>query len=179
LDDGLRHQLDEDMARLADGDRAVFSRVFRTLWPVVRAFCARGVSERDADDAAQVVMEKVFEQASRYERSRPALPWVLAIAAWECRTIRKRHVRRREDPIDTLPDAASDDSPEEVVLIQQLHIMADAVLGQLSVADREAIASAYADRAGLHLDVTGATLRKRRERALGRLRAAWRKLNGD
>ena len=149
------------------------------LWPVVHGFCARAVPEGDADDAAQLVMEKVFAQASRYDRKRPALPWVLAIAAWECRTLRKRRLRRREESIERAADAAAAESPEDAAVQRQLQELAYGVLGQLSHADQQALASAYADHVGMTGAVSGATLRKRKARALQRLRDAWRKLHGD
>jgi DNA-directed RNA polymerase specialized sigma24 family protein len=178
VDDRLQKPLDADMARLADGDRAVFSSVFRLLWPVVHAFCARNLSTADADDAAQQVMEKVFAQASRYDGSRPALPWVLAISAWECRTLRKRRERRREDPLASAPEPLSTTTPEDAVVVAQLVEAASSVFGQLSPIDQQAIALAYAEEAPEHLDVPAATLRKRKERALKRFREAWSKLYG-
>jgi DNA-directed RNA polymerase specialized sigma24 family protein len=178
VDDRLRRQLDSDMARLADGDRAVFSSVFRLLWPVVHAFCARTLPAADADDAAQQVMEKVFAQASRYDGSRPALPWVLAISAWECRTLRKRRARRREDPLAAAPESLWTATPEDAVVLGELAEAAASVFGRLSPSDQEAIALAYSEEAPERTDVPGATLRKRKERALKRFRDAWSKIYG-
>ena len=44
-------------------------------------------NEADAADAAQEAMQKVFTRAHQYDPTRHALPWALAIAAWECRTV--------------------------------------------------------------------------------------------
>src|SRR6478735_7020230 len=89
--------LDALMARLATGDRSVFAQVFDLLWPKVHRFCL-GILKHDADasDAAQEAMQKILERASDYDRNRPALPWALTIAAWECKTLQRQRGRRRE-----------------------------------------------------------------------------------
>src|SRR5260370_788744 len=84
------------MWRLAEGDRTAFRPVFALVWPQVRAFAARLVGPADGEDAAQAALLKIFSRASEYDRARDALPWVLGIAAWECRTLRRRWERRRE-----------------------------------------------------------------------------------
>src|SRR5713101_9596107 len=73
------------MARLADGDRSAFTPVFQLLWPPTLRLC-QGLLKNDADakDAAQQSMEKILSRASDYDAARPAQPWALAIAAWEC-----------------------------------------------------------------------------------------------
>ncbi|HVZ32397.1 MAG TPA: sigma factor, partial [Polyangiaceae bacterium] len=61
--------LDELLARLAEGDRSVFSRVFSQLWPPALRLCRSLLgNEADASDAAQEALEKVFSRASDYER---------------------------------------------------------------------------------------------------------------
>src|SRR4051812_36910792 len=84
------------MRRLADGDRSAFEPVYASLWAPLRAFCRRALPADDADDAAQHALLKVFDRASSFEPERDALTWALALAAWECRTLRKRRMRARE-----------------------------------------------------------------------------------
>lgn len=163
------------MARLAEGDRAAFTPVFRALWPRVQRLCSRLVhSEADAEDAAQQAMEKILSRASEYDPKRAALPWALGIAGWECRTLRKRQARRRElsdeaapEALDTRPGA--DDALAERDLVQATM----EALGTLSASDQETLLATYFDHA---TSASGATLRKRRERALDRLRLAFRRL---
>jgi len=178
--DGSRQRLDADVARLADGDRSVAGVVFTTLWPIMHTFCVRSLgSLADADDAAQVAMEKVFAEVADYDRSRPALPWALAIAAWECRTLQRQRQRRRQEPLreaDALPSRSLD--PEEAVGLRELQEAASAVLQELSVEDRETLLAAFSEDAEERL-AAGATFRKRKERALNRLRNAWRRLYGS
>jgi len=165
------------MARLADGDRAAFTPVFRTLWPKVHRLCLQLLhSDADADDAAQQAMEKILARASEYDRNRAALPWALGIAGWECRTLRRRQFRRREQSDDALPEPPANqvDADEALAERDLVHAAMDA-LGTLSSSDQETLLATYFGN-GAPASVDAATLRKRRERALTRLRAAFRRL---
>jgi len=170
-----RAEVDQLMARLADGDRAVFTDVFHLLWPPIERLC-RGLLKNDADaaDAAQEALQKVFERAAAYDKSRPAMPWALAIAGWECRTLARKRTRRREtsDENQAEPGTVGD---EERLVQRDLVEAALGALGHLPDADREALIATYWDTAA---PVTGSTFRKRRERALDRLRSAFRRIYG-
>lgn len=167
--------LDDLVARLAEGDRAAFTAVFHQLWTPVARLCHSMLrNEADAADAAQQAMQKVLERASDYDPKRPALPWALALAAWECRTILRKRSRRREVTGELVPEAPTDDQATE--LEQRLLLQnAFSAMGELSESDRETLVATFLDQAG---DVSGATLRKRRERAVKRLRDAFRRLYG-
>ncbi len=166
--------LDACMARLADGDRAAFTRVFELLWGPIHRLCIKLLkNDADAADAAQEAMQKILERASDYDKRRPAMPWAMAIAAWECGTLSRKRTRRREVD-DTEPEQAGED-PEEDLLQRNLIAAAIAAMGELSEADRETLIATYWDEAA---SVSGATLRKRRERALDRLRKTFRRLYG-
>jgi RNA polymerase sigma-70 factor (ECF subfamily) len=171
LDSGL----DGLVAKLADGDRAAFAPMFRLLWPPALRLC-RSMLKNDADaaDAAQQAMEKILERASGYDRTRAALPWAMAITAWECRTIIRKRSRRREVGSDLAPETAAEGADVELEQRQLLQSALDA-LGELSQADRETLLATFNDEAA---SVTGATFRKRRERALKRLRSAFRSIYG-
>jgi RNA polymerase sigma-70 factor, ECF subfamily len=168
-------ELNALMARLAEGDRSVFRAVFSRLWPPTLRLCVSLLKhEADAADAAQQAMHKLLERASDYDPKRPALPWVLAIAGWECRTLQRKRGRRREVPEQDLAEPASSDS--EVAFVQgNLTQAALTALGELSEADRETLIATFWDEAA---SVSGATLRKRRERALDRLRRTFGRLYG-
>jgi RNA polymerase sigma-70 factor (ECF subfamily) len=163
------------VARLADGDRSVFTAVFRALWSPILKLCLSILrNEADAKDAAQEAMEKILARASGYDRARPALPWALAIGAWECRTVARRRQRRRE--VDEGPTEEPMTSAAEDELIQRnLTEAALNAMGQLSDSDREALVATFWEEAAT---VQGPTLRKRRERALGRLRSTFRRIYG-
>ena len=170
-----RAEVDHLMARLAEGDRSVFTDVFHLLWPPIERLC-RALLKNDADaaDAAQEALQKVFERAADYDVSRPAMPWALAIAGWECRTLARKRTRRRETSDENQPEP-SIAGAEEQILQRDLVDAALSALGQLSDADREALVATYWDTAA---SVAGATFRKRRERALERLRSSFRRIYG-
>lgn len=183
MDARARSSLDDSMRRLADGDRDAFDEVFAALWPAVRAFCARMLGHgADADDAAQQAIMKVFDRASSFDPDGDALTWAVAVAAWECRSIRKRRTRvknRREIPLETsdASDVASHaPTPEEATIARELEAAAVEALGVLSADDRETLRAAMNDERDPTL--AGATFRKRKERALSRLRDAWRRAHG-
>lgn len=162
-----KDELRADLARAQDGDRAVLERAFRRLHPVVRGFCARVLGDGPAaDDAAQDALVNLFAHVGAYDRERDPIPWVLAFASNACRTARKRAARRRE--VAEVPERAAAGSPEAELLDAELSAAVHATMGALSPLDAETLALAMGERP------TGATFRKRLERAFGRFRAAWR-----
>ncbi|HWB77478.1 MAG TPA: hypothetical protein VG755_21070, partial [Nannocystaceae bacterium] len=110
--------------------------------------------------------------AHEYEPGRDALAWALGIAAWECRTILRTRSRRRDD--GALPERRDDaPDPEAAMIERELLGAIEAAVGTLSTDDRVALGFGEAE-AG----VAAATLRKRRQRALVRLREVWSRLYG-
>src|SRR5437867_2068594 len=101
--DALQHrELQELLARLADGDRAAFPPAFTLLWPVTRSFARAFLGDAaGAEDAAQQALVRLFLRASEFDATRDALPWVLGIVANDCRTLRRRAQRRREGPLES------------------------------------------------------------------------------
>lgn len=168
------------MARLARGERDAFDQIFALAWPTVRQLCVRALGEGpDADDAAQLALEKSFFEASDYDPSRPALPWLLAIASWECATVLKRRGRRPSEPLHAEVGAPADPADPETLLTRaELTASLEQALGRLSESDREALSSAYFAEVKRASPMAPAE-RKRKERALTRLRALWRTLHGD
>ena len=167
-------ELDVLMGKLADGDRSTFSPLFRALWPPALKVCQRMLhAEADAADAAQAAMMKILERAGEYDKQRPALPWALGIAAWECRTLIKRRHRQNEtaeEPQLSDGGATAGEVEQKLLVSAAMHAM-----GTLSQADQETLTATYWDTAA---SVGGATFRKRRERALTRLRDTFRRLYG-
>lgn len=164
------------MVRLADGDRTAFDPIYEALWPVVRRFAERTLAgSPDAEDAAQVAFMKLFSRVSEFDPRRDAVTWVLGVAAHECRTFRQKQRRRREDPTSDGERHASDPSPEDAVMVRDLHAAIGEVLGDLTVGDA---ATLRAVLDGQRPAVSSATFRKRVERALTRLRTAWSSRHG-
>ena len=169
MDRAARAELNRLVVRLADGDRDAFDPLYDRVLPLVRALARRLLSDdAAAEDATQQAMLAVFSRASEFDPTRDALPWLLAIVANECRTSRNRQLRRREEP-------EVDVSVEDVVdrdLVAALY----AVVDDLGADDRATL------RVLLELedrpDIAPATFRKRVQRAIGRLRTAWRARHG-
>jgi RNA polymerase sigma factor (sigma-70 family) len=180
MDAAQRRELQEAMARLAEGDRTAFHPVFETAWPMVRAFARTALGlTADAEDAAQQALLKIFERASEFDRGREALPWILGVVANECRTIRRRTGRRREEPLEgALEPLALGPSPEEGAVTKDLERALRQVLGSLPKADVETLLLALGEAGGQASPVPASTFRKRLERARKRLRAAWSARHG-
>lgn len=171
-----RRQIHEHMVRFADGDRSAFRPVFSELWPVLVGFC-RGMhlDPADAEDAAQQALLKVFSRIPDLDRSRDAVSWALTIAAYEVLTLRKQRTRRREAD-GGLPDERVDAGagPEEAAIARDLQEALRDALGELDPRDQEALREVLAD-----LDpVPGETGRKRRYRAIQRLKDLWWRIYG-
>ena len=164
--------LQRDMERLADGDRAAFHPVFAVLRPFLRRFAARHLGPEEAEDAAQEALVKIFVRASTFDASRSALAWALGIAAFEIRTARRRRQRRREESPEILEAAsAAAPTPEAEAMVRDL----EATLVKMRPEDAETLRLyARGDRPAL----AAATFRKRVERSLARLRAVWRTTDG-
>lgn len=173
MDAGLRTELSQWMACLADGDREPLSAALARLLPELRRFTDNVLhGHADAEDAAQRAAVAVFARAHEYEAGRDALAWALGIAAWECRTILRTRSRRRDD--GAMPERSDDAAdPEAIVIERELLAAIEAAVGTLSTDDRAALGFGEPESG-----VAAATLRKRRQRALVRLREVWSRLYG-
>src|SRR5688500_14629865 len=154
MQSSARQELTRAMVRLADGDRTAFDAVYAATRPLVAALCARMLDDPGAaEDAAQQALLAVFARASEFDPARDALPWVLGIAAWECRTLRQRRARRREDPLaHEIPILPPDDDLARAVR---------AVVGELAPADAATLRAVLDEE---RPDVAPATFRKRVQR---------------
>jgi RNA polymerase sigma-70 factor, ECF subfamily len=178
MDRATCSELQRQMERLADGDRAAFHPVFAALWPLLRRFAARHLRPEEAEDAAQEALLKIFLRAAEFDPGRSALAWALGVAAFEIRTARRRRQRRREECTRTGTFAWKRDeapTPEEAAVARDMETMMQEALGALRPADAETL-RLYAS--GARPPIAGATFRKRVERALSRLRAVWRTTHG-
>lgn len=166
-----RVAIHELLVRFEDGDRSAFDPLFAAPWPVVRAFVGRSLPGPDAEDAAQEARVKVFARVADFDPRRDATAWALTIASFEVLTARRRRARRREDPgeLDAVAWARTLDDD-----IHTRELLAHLVeyLGTVSESDRAAIAAELGAEAA-----TGETARKRRWRALERLRRYWRAIH--
>lgn len=166
--------VNEALRRLQQGDRSAAPAVFAALWPVVSAFCRKALGD-GGQDAAQETLMKVFAQAHRFRPDGNAVAWALEVAGWECRTELKRRARGRTTGLSGAEAVADGGDAAAALEGQQLAAAVRASVAHLSPADQAVVTSI--------LDETfapgaGAAARKRKERALTRLKQAWRSLYG-
>ncbi|MDP2345836.1 MAG: sigma-70 family RNA polymerase sigma factor [Deltaproteobacteria bacterium] len=167
MDAAARRTLQDNLRRLRDGDRAAARPVFDALWPPCSALARSQLqNDDDAKDAAQVALMRLFREVAGFDDARSGLGWGLALVTWECRTIRKKRSRSRAVPLHEGVDVAGPaDLLGELVRAEDVARVARAFV-DLDEGDRETL------RALLDGDAAGhPTLRKRRQRALDRLRA--------
>lgn len=175
MDRGPRIEMTRLMVKLADGDRSAFEPLFALAWPAVRNFAARTLVDPSlGEDAAQAALLKVFERASSFRADGDALTWIITITAYECRTLRKAMLRRREanDGAAVVDAMAYEGStPEQKSIANNLSHAVREVIADLKDVDRETIMAILEDDA--RPDLPGATFRKRLERALSRFKGVW------
>jgi RNA polymerase sigma-70 factor, ECF subfamily len=187
MDAVRRKAIHAAMVRLSDGDRSAFDVLLDELWPVLLSFAKRGVgATADAEDIAQEVFLKICSEVflkicsriADFDRSRDGLSWAFGIGSFEILTHRKRARRRREVHDETaLEREAHDEASHDLVLEQR----------EVAVAFERAVGGLTEDeRALLGLVPQGAAsgpaspaLRKRKQRALERLRNIWKGIYGE
>lgn len=176
MDAERRRQIQTWMVQFADGERAAFQPLFDALWPVLLSFASRTLEPHaDAEDAAQQAMLKVFSRIADFDRARDGVSWALGIAGYEIMTIRKQRTRRRESPAAALERVEQQGtSVEEQAMVDEVRQAILELVGELPERDRAALAYAFAGEE----PPTDETSRKRRFRAIERLRSAWRRANG-
>ena len=160
------------MVRLAEGDRGAFDAVFAGLWPELLAFVRAAMSGHpDAEDLAQQTLLKIFFRISDFDTRRDGVAWAFGIAIYEVRTLRRKWQRRREVSADAAgPARDQGPTPEAMLIESDLRRALAKSFGELTEADRAALLPEGA----IELTVSAAALRKRRQRALARLRSIWR-----
>lgn len=177
MDAARRRVIQEAMVRLSDGDRTAFDVLVDHLWPVIFSFAQRGLGQiADSEDVAQEVFYRICSRIADFDRRRDALAWAFGIASYEIMSHRRRVQRRREVASDVYAATCADDSAsqEEQLIARELANAMAQVVGTLTEDDRESLG--LRDGAAA---VGGATLRKRRQRAIERLRGIWRHVYGE
>lgn len=168
-----RRMIHAAMVRFAAGDRGAFRDVFDALWPILLALATRSLpSGADAEDAAQRAMLKVFDRIVDLDRSRDGVAWAMTITGFEVLTLRRQHQRRREDCAEV--DVA-DHRPSviEEIIDEELRALLRAMIAETSQRDRAELSALL-----LGTKPTGEAARKRRFRAIERLRSIWSKAHG-
>jgi RNA polymerase sigma factor (sigma-70 family) len=178
MDPQRRKTIQQAILRLADGDRSAMPPLVEQLWPVLLSYAERGLRDvQAAEDVAQEVLFRISSRISELDRTRDPLSWAFGIATFEIMSQRKRRQRCRETLVgNAMPDSpASAQSLEDDVIQAELHAALADALGELSAADLEHLGLLEPGGVG---PATPA-MRKRRQRALGRLRSIWRNIYGQ
>jgi RNA polymerase sigma factor (sigma-70 family) len=176
MDPHRRKAIQNAVVRLADGDRAAMPALVEQLWPVLLSYAERGLRDpQAAEDVAQEVLFRISSRISEFDRERDALSWAFGIATFEILTQRKRRERRREELGHELSESAPAQSTEEAIIQAELHAALADALGRLSPEDVQHLNLAEQARIG----PASPAERKRRQRALDRLRSIWRNIYGQ
>jgi RNA polymerase sigma-70 factor, ECF subfamily len=167
-----RAEIQDLLKRLAEGDRAAIEPAFTALWPLLRGFAVRALGDAGhAEDAAQQAMIKLFQQVSDFDPTRDGVAWALAITSFEVRSRRRWTERRREEPLSRASGVeAASATPEASTVQRDLELSARQVLSGLREEDMCAILLELEDAR----PAGDPTFRKRLQRALARLRQAWK-----
>jgi len=173
-----RKAIHDAMVRLSDGDRSAVRELLDAFWPVLLAFARRGVAhEQDAEDVAQETFLRICSRISDFDRSRDGVSWAFGIAKYEILTHRRRG-RRRHETLGAPELALAEDpapSQEADLAAHELAVVLEGILGKLQPSDRAALGL---ETIGSRGPATAAA-RKRRQRAVHRLRSLWRRLYGE
>lgn len=178
MDPQRRKAIHQAILRLADGDRTAMPPLVEQLWPVLLSYAERGLRDpQAAEDVAQEVLFRISSRIAELDRTRDPVSWAFGIATFEVMSQRKRHQRRRETLLgDALPESAgAAPSVEDAAIHAELQAALADALGQLSGDDVELLGLLGPGRMG---PATPA-MRKRRQRALDRLRTIWRSIYGQ
>ncbi len=120
---------------------------------------------------------KLLLHATDFRAKGDVAAWALGFASFECLSARNRTVRRREHTDGALLAGVPADqpSPEDCAIHEDLRAAAIQLVGTLRPQDVDTLSAAFAGPRPMF----NATLRKRLQRALDRLRRAWRKTYGN
>jgi len=185
LEAAQRAAVQTAMIALSQGDRAAFRPVFSALWPLLCRFSLHALGEAAlAEDAAQTALTKLFLHASEFDPGRDAIAWALGFASFEVLSLRKRKWRRerfdltltsaipRNAFLAAQPDGGG--TPEDMAIERDLRAAADEALRQQDIETLEAVLEGRRPQGPR----SGATFRKRVQRAIERVRLAWRNKHG-
>lgn len=172
---GQRPQLDVWLAEVASGNERAVAPLYSALLPIVLRHCERALGKGpDAEDAAQSALIKLFEQAPDYDQKTPAVAWALAIAYWQCRTIRSR-ARRQKDKTELNHDMDYGHSLDPETLLAQSEVanITQNIVSQLAEEDRILLGLDSSAIGQALINESPATQRKRKQRLLARLHEAF------
>lgn len=177
MDHVRRKSIHDAIVRLSDGDRAAFDVLVDDLWPVLLSFASGLGQPADAEDVAQEVFYKICSRISDFDRERDGASWAIGIASYEILTVLRRRERRREihDSVALADQVDPKDSQEAQLLTSELKVSVRQAFSLLSREDQRILAPPSAQDG----NPSNPTQRKRKQRAVARMRLLWRRLYGE
>ena len=166
------------VGRAQAGDREAMDRLVAQLRPgVFRYVLARVLDPHLADDVTQEVTVTMVQSLHRYvDQGRPVTAWAFGIAANKVSESRRSAYRRREAPVEAVPDQPQDGAePEQAVLrletARRMRDLLDTLPAQQAEIVRLRVAAGLsADETAAVLGMTPGAVRVAQHRALARLR---------
>lgn len=142
------------------------------------AFAQRGVGNAtDAEDIAQEVFLRICARIGEFDAKRDGVSWAFGIASYEILSHRKRVLRRREDAgVDVTSQRDAQPTQEDLAARRELLAALREVIGEMS--DDEQRALGLSDDTAASGASASAAERKRKQRALTKLRVLWRQIHG-
>ncbi|HEX2734880.1 MAG TPA: sigma-70 family RNA polymerase sigma factor [Polyangiaceae bacterium] len=188
MDSVRRSNIHNALVSLSGGDRSAFAALVDDLWPVVLSFAQRALGRSaDSEDVAQEVFYRICSRIADFDPERDGVAWAFGIAHYEIMTLRRRLQRRREihDQAALMSLADPGASQETQLLEHELERLLARVVADLSCQERLLLGLPGADTAASMTNPiakpnqASPAQRKRRQRALDRLRELWSKIHGD
>lgn len=177
---------DAAMDRYAAGDDAAFADLYDALAPRMYAFILRKVCNvARAEDLVQQTLLKLHCARGRYVAGSRVTPWAFAILRrlhLDQERRKKLEVLSDDDAADASPASPRANPEESVARKQQLQILVDSVLSQLSPAQQLAFELVHYGQmshaeAAEALGTTVASVKLRMQRANQTIRAALESAN--
>lgn len=156
------------------GDHDAWERIYRAIYPRLRAYAARRVGTHSADDVVSETMTRAVAGIGGFRWTNGGIdPWLFGIA----RRAAVDQLRKdgRAHRADTAGDAIVGPQPGDALEMADDHFATGTAFAQLAPADREVlelrvVAGLSAEQAAIVLGKRAGTIRTAQSRALVRLR---------
>ena len=105
------------------GSSSAHREFVRRFQVSVYGLCVRMLSHRqDAEDVAQESFARAFRHLHHWDAARPLKPWILTIAANQCRTFLSQR-QRRDRPVESVDDLARESNfDQRIELAEELQL---------------------------------------------------------
>jgi RNA polymerase sigma-70 factor, ECF subfamily len=103
--------------RAKDGDRTALTVLVQRHEPRVRRLASYLLDDpEDAQDAAQEALAKVLTRIEQFRGEARFGTWLHSLVVNTCRDMSERQRRRRHQPLEAAPEAATGDGPHDVAM---------------------------------------------------------------